>query len=52
MPAGASGNASGMTLTTPPMASDPYSKLAGPRMTSTRSASRASTAGPSSLSHE
>jgi hypothetical protein len=48
----ASGTSAGITLTTPPSASEPYSTLAGPRMTSTRSARRASIDGPSSSLHE
>src|SRR5207247_839390 len=48
----ASGSSSGITLTPPPRASEPYSTLAGPRITSSRWASRASTDGPSSSLQE
>ncbi len=51
-PAAASGSCSEITLMTPPKASEPYSTLAGPRITSIRRTKPVSTDGPSSSLHE
>src|SRR3954464_7642389 len=51
-PPAASGSCAGITLSTPPSASDPYSTLAGPRISSTRRANAVSIDGPSSSLHE